>query len=71
MLFGIPAHKDSVGSEALHADGIVQRGLRALKQALPELITIADICMCESIPTTDTVAFCTATKWITMLLSST
>lgn len=47
MLFGIPAHKDAEGSEALSEDGIVQQGLRALHKALPELITIADICMCE------------------------
>lgn len=47
MLFGIPAHKDATGSEAMQDDGIVQQGLKALHQALPELVTIADICMCE------------------------
>lgn len=47
MLFGIPAHKDGMGSEALHDTGIVQQGLSALREALPDLITIADICMCE------------------------
>ncbi len=47
MFFGIPAHKDGMGSEALHDTGIVQQGLSALREALPDLITIADICMCE------------------------
>ena len=47
MLFGIPAHKDGTGSEALEDDGIVQQGLKALRNALPDLVTIADICMCE------------------------
>lgn len=47
MLFGIPAHKDATGSEALHDTGIVQQGLRALTEALPDMITVADICMCE------------------------
>lgn len=47
MLFGIPAHKDGTGSEALEDDGIVQQGLKALRDALPDLVTIADVCMCE------------------------
>lgn len=47
MLFGIPAHKDATGSEALHDTGIVQQGLKALSEALPDMITVADICMCE------------------------
>ncbi len=47
MLFGIPAHKDGIGSEALSDDGIVQQGMKALREALPDLVTIADICMCE------------------------
>ncbi|MDO4695324.1 porphobilinogen synthase [Porphyromonas sp.] len=47
MLFGIPAHKDATGSEALHDDGIVQQGLVALRDELPDMITVADICMCE------------------------
>ncbi|WP_278832920.1 porphobilinogen synthase [Porphyromonas cangingivalis] len=47
MLFGIPAHKDATGSEALHDTGIVQQGLRALTETLPDMITVADICMCE------------------------
>lgn len=47
MLFGIPAHKDATGSEAYHDHGIVQQAIRAVKAAVPRLIVIADICMCE------------------------
>ncbi len=47
MLFGIPEHKDGTGSEAYHDHGIVQQAIRAIKQAVPHLIVIADICMCE------------------------
>ena len=47
MLFGIPAHKDATGSEAYSDEGIVQQAIRALKTAIPDLIIIADICMCE------------------------
>ena len=47
MLFGIPAHKDATGSEAYSDEGIVQQAIRALKTAIPDLIVIADICMCE------------------------
>ncbi len=47
MLFGIPEHKDGKGSESYHKEGIVQQAIRALKQAVPEMIVIADICMCE------------------------
>jgi porphobilinogen synthase len=47
MLFGIPEHKDEVGSGAYDAEGIVQRAVRALKKALPELMVICDLCLCE------------------------
>ncbi len=47
ILFGIPKHKDGTGSESYHEHGIVQQAIRALKQELPEMIVIADICMCE------------------------
>jgi porphobilinogen synthase len=47
ILFGIPAHKDALGSENFSDEGIVQRAIRAIKDALPELIVIADVCMCE------------------------
>jgi len=47
LLFGIPEHKDAVGSSAWSSDGIVQRALRALTSDLPGLVKIADVCFCE------------------------
>jgi porphobilinogen synthase len=48
ILFGIPARKDAQGSEAWNPDGIVQRGLRAVKGELgDEAVVIADLCLCE------------------------
>jgi porphobilinogen synthase len=49
LLFGIPDEKDEQGSGAWAADGIVQRGLRAIKatKASASLVTIADVCLCE------------------------
>ena len=47
LLFGIPDEKDEVGSGAYDDDGIVQRALQALRQELPELLRITDVCLCE------------------------
>jgi porphobilinogen synthase len=47
MLFGIPSHKDETASGAYDENGIVQQALRALKQALPKLVAITDVCNCE------------------------
>ncbi len=47
LLFGIPAEKDEVGSEAYAADGIVQRAMRALKERVPTLVVVTDVCLCE------------------------
>ncbi len=47
LLFGLPATKDDVGSEAYDPDGIVQRAVRALKRAAPDLVVITDVCLCE------------------------
>ncbi len=47
ILFGIPAHKDEVASQAYAHDGIVQRAVRAIKKAVPKLIVITDVCLCE------------------------
>ena len=48
LLFGIPAGKDPTGREAWNSEGIVQQGLRALKEeAGDDLVVIADVCMCE------------------------
>jgi porphobilinogen synthase len=47
ILFGIPETKDEVGSGAYNPEGIVQRAVRALKQAVPGLLVICDLCLCE------------------------
>ena len=47
LLFGIPEHKDEVGSQAYAHDGIVQRALREGKKHFPDMLFIADVCMCE------------------------
>lgn len=47
ILFGIPEKKDEVGSGAYDAQGIVQQATRAVKKALPELLVITDVCLCE------------------------
>jgi porphobilinogen synthase len=47
LLFGIPAAKDDEGSGAWDDEGVVQLAVRALKEALPELVVITDVCLCE------------------------
>jgi porphobilinogen synthase len=47
ILFGIPESKDAVGSDAYAEDGIIQRAIRELKRSDPELVVIADVCLCE------------------------
>lgn len=47
ILFGIPEHKDEVGSEAYAENGIIQRAVRALKAEVKDLLIITDVCMCE------------------------
>ena len=47
ILFGIPAHKDEVGSGAYAPDGITQQAIRYIKKRNPHLLVIADICLCE------------------------
>ncbi|MDX6516893.1 MAG: porphobilinogen synthase [Gaiellaceae bacterium] len=47
ILFGIPEAKDEEGSGAWDADGIVQRGLRTVRAAAPELLLLTDVCLCE------------------------
>ena len=47
MLFGIPDHKDEVGSGAYAQDGIVQKALREAKSRFPEMYYVTDVCMCE------------------------
>ncbi len=47
ILFGIPEKKDEVGSEAYAKKGIIQRAIPAIKKAVPELVVITDVCLCE------------------------
>jgi porphobilinogen synthase len=47
LLFGVPRHKDEMGSGAYHPQGIVQQALRLGKEHFPELLFIADVCLCE------------------------
>lgn len=47
ILFGIPAQKDSIGLENFDQQGIVQQAIRFLKRAVPELVVISDVCLCE------------------------
>ena len=47
ILFGIPDEKDAVGSDAYDDNGIIQRALRALKEEVPGLTLITDVCLCE------------------------
>ena len=47
ILFGIPAKKDAKGSEAYAKDGIVQQAIKAIKDKVPELMVITDVCLCE------------------------
>ncbi|MDA0837336.1 MAG: porphobilinogen synthase [Planctomycetota bacterium] len=47
LLFGIPADKDAVGSEAYDPNGIVCEAVRAVKEAVPEIVVITDVCLCE------------------------
>jgi porphobilinogen synthase len=47
ILFGIPAEKDEIASGAYAENGIVQRALRAIKRAVPDLLLVTDVCNCE------------------------
>ena len=47
LLFGIPKHKDERASEAYSSKGIVQKAVKALKDKVPELVIITDVCLCE------------------------
>ncbi|MBQ7724027.1 MAG: porphobilinogen synthase [Lachnospiraceae bacterium] len=47
LLFGIPDHKDEVGSEAYSNEGVVQRAIRYIKEKYPDIYMISDVCMCE------------------------
>jgi porphobilinogen synthase len=47
ILFGIPAEKDPLGLENFADDGIVQQAIRAIKQNIPEMVVMTDVCLCE------------------------
>jgi porphobilinogen synthase len=47
LLFGLPEAKDEIGSAAYDAEAPVQSAVRALKQALPDLLVVTDVCLCE------------------------
>lgn len=47
LLFGLPAKKDDVGTEAYETNGIIQEAIRVIKQTAPELMVITDVCLCD------------------------
>ena len=47
LLFGIPKVKDEVGSQAYHKDSIIQKAITVIKNKVPELLVIGDVCLCE------------------------
>ena len=47
LLFGIPAHKDEMGSAAYDEEGVVPQAIRYIKSHYPEIVVIADVCLCE------------------------
>ncbi|MFW0883632.1 porphobilinogen synthase [Candidatus Acidulodesulfobacterium sp. H_13] len=47
LLFGIPKHKDELGSESYSPDGIIQQTLRAIKDVYSDLLVVTDVCLCD------------------------
>jgi porphobilinogen synthase len=47
LLFGLPDKKDEIGSQAWAEDGVVQKAVREIKKAVPELLVVTDVCLCE------------------------
>lgn len=47
ILFGIPLHKDACGTEGYHDHGIIQEGIRKVKSLYPDMVVLADTCLCE------------------------
>jgi len=47
LLFGIPQEKDARGSEAYAEDGIIQQAVRVVKETVPDLLVVTDVCLCE------------------------
>jgi porphobilinogen synthase len=47
LLFGIPSHKDSMGSDSYHENGVIQEAIRAIRKVAPDLLIFSDLCFCE------------------------
>ncbi len=47
ILFGVPEEKDAMGSSAYDEDGVVQRAIKAIKDRIPDMVVITDVCLCE------------------------
>ena len=47
ILFGIPSDKDEQGSGAYHPEGVVQKAIKAIKGAVPDMVVVTDVCLCE------------------------
>jgi len=47
LLFGLPGKKDDIGSQAWAEDGVIQRAIKEIKKAVPQLLVITDVCLCE------------------------
>jgi len=47
IIFGIPAQKDEMGSGAYNPEGIVQKAIKVIKQTVPEMVVMTDVCLCE------------------------
>ena len=47
LLFGLPGEKDDIGSQAWTEDGVVQRSIKEIKKAAPQILVITDVCLCE------------------------
>ena len=47
LLFGVPAKKDEVGSQAYNPQGIIQQAIRRIKEEVPDLLVMTDVCLCE------------------------
>src|SRR5208282_2596932 len=47
LVFGLPDRKDSLATEAYAPDGVVQQAIRSIKKTAPQLVVVADLCLCE------------------------
>jgi len=47
LLFGLPEHKDEVGSSAYDPEGVIQQAVRTIKKSVPELLVFTDVCLCQ------------------------